>query len=334
MAVQFVAPEQASDTARIQSPGVTVRAPVLDEAYLVYEARLARPGRDFAGHSILPRPIRDVARQRIYFLEITAIQLSMEIAEGRRQIHWQSLPDWTPADNLGFLPAGAGDPAAISGFTKGYSAHYRFPGAATIAFEWDAVEGGRAVKFLPPLPEDQVEVDDDRARWPCFFPSSLGLITTWTEAGQPNLMPCGSTTVISDDPLVLAPCVAYAPINQRYAPRKTLELIRATGRFGCGAAYVDARMLAAIRYAGNVSLAQDPEKPLHAGLEVAADSWAPRLLASPLHLECEVIDEIALGTHVMFLGAVRRMVPRGDLTAHNPLRWSPWATLGPWLSPG
>jgi flavin reductase (DIM6/NTAB) family NADH-FMN oxidoreductase RutF len=186
-----------------------------------------------------------------------------------------------------------------------------------------------AVKHLPPLPSDQVEVDNDRARWPCFFPSSVGMITSWDSSGAPNLMPCGSTTIISRHPLVVSPCVSYAAINDRYAPRRSLESIRRTGRFGCGVPYVSDDIIASIRYAGNISLARDPGKVANAGLALTRNDWAPMLAAMPVHFDCKVVGEVRLGTHIMFLGEVTRIRVRDDVTPANPLTWYPWAEIVP-----
>ena len=186
-----------------------------------------------------------------------------------------------------------------------------------------------AVKHLPPEAADQLEIDNDRARWPCFFPSSVGMITTWAADDRPNLMPCGSTTVLSRDPLVITPCVGYAAINERYAPRLTLELIRKNRTFGCGVPFISERVIAAIKYAGNVSLQTAGDKVARAGLAVAAGGPAPVLTDLPVHFDCEVLDEVRLGTHVMFLGAVTRIRVRPDVSAANPLEWCPWADVRP-----
>ena len=186
-----------------------------------------------------------------------------------------------------------------------------------------------AVKHLPPEAADQVEVDNDRARWPCFFPSSVGMITTWTPDGRPNLMPCGSTTVVSRHPLVITPCVGYAAINERYAPRLTLDLIRKNRAFGCGVPYVSDRVVAAIKLAGNVSLQAAGDKVARTGLGVTRGPLAPVLDDLPVHFDCEVMDEVRLGTHVMFLGAVRRIRVRADVSPANPLEWCPWADVLP-----
>ena len=349
VAVQFLPPGEATDSAmnaitsvpdthtreRITKSGLSTRkaltndAPVFDEAYMVYEASLMKPSRDFDGQPTYEIPWVDVGSHRVYFLEINAIQLRQDIAEGRSQIHWRSLPAWEPGMTLqDHAPADWG--ASANGrYQKGYTPHYSFPSPGTIAFEADSVENGMAVKYLPPLPEDQVEVDNDRARWPCFFPSPVGMITTWADDNVPNLMPCGSTTIVSRHPMVITPCVSYAAINERYAPRSTLDIIRKTGKFGCGVPFINEAVLEGIKYAGNISLAHDPKKLTHAGLEVEPAAWAPVLRALPVHFDCQVVDEVRLGTHIMFLGEVKQIRVRADVTPDNPLEWFPWANLDP-----
>ena len=294
---------------------------------MVYEARLVNPGWDFEGQPIYETPWEDVGSHRIYFLEITAIQLRSDIACGSSQIHWRSLPAWSPKTGPTRVDQHTGPDIFSGRYTKGYTPHYSFPSTGTIGFEADEVNEGMAVKRLPTLPQDQVEVDNDRARWPCFFPSSAGLITTWTDDGLPNLMPCGSTTVISRHPMVITPCVSYAAINQRYAPRASLDLIRKRGRFGCGIPFINSDIIDAIKYCGNISVSIDPDKVSHAGIEVRPEAWAPIVRSIPIHFDCEVVGEIRLGTHIMFLGEVRRIEVRDDVNPDNPLEWYPWADV-------
>ncbi|BAZ24807.1 hypothetical protein NIES4073_57070 [Kalymmatonema gypsitolerans NIES-4073] len=308
---------------------LTSNAPVFGSAYMVYEASLVKPGKDFDGNPIYSQPWIDVGSHRIYFLEINAIQLRKDIAEGRSQILWRSLPAWETQSQLQEAVSVGERPIEDGNYKKGYTPHYAFPSAGTIAFEADTIENGMAVKYLPPLPQDQVEVDNDRARWPCFFPSSVGMITSWSPEGYPNLMPCGSTTIVSRHPLVITPCVSYARINERYAPRASLDIIRRTGKFGCGVPFINDVVIGAIRYAGNISLAKDCQKLPHAGLQVEVDDWAPVLPALPVHFDCQVIGEVTLGTHIMFLGEVRRIRVRPDVTPENPIEWCPWADIVP-----
>lgn len=309
-------------------PGRTVAAPVFRDSYMVYECRLVKPGKDFEGAAINAQPFADVGSHRVFFLEITCIQLRQDIATGRNQIRWRALPKWQPLLDLGFKPGGV-DEAAFSrlGYVKGYNPDYSFPSSGTTAFEADGVADGMAWRALAPLPEDQIEVDNDRARWPCFFPSPVGMITSWAEGGAANIMPCGSTTIISRQPLVVAPCVSYGRINARYAPRQSLDDIRAQGRFGCGVPFLDDNITAAIRYAGNVSIVTDRDKARNSGLNVIAGGPSPILADLPVHFDCKVVGEVLLGTHVMFLGEVERILAREDVTPANPLEWIPWAEL-------
>jgi flavin reductase (DIM6/NTAB) family NADH-FMN oxidoreductase RutF len=155
------------------------------------------------------------------------------------------------------------------------------------------------------------------------------MITSAAADGTPNLMPCGSTTIVSRHPLIIAPCVSYSAINERYAPRATLSLIRRTGSFVCGVPFIHETVLDAIRSAGNVSLASNPGKVRDAGLEVQAGERGPLMPALPVQFECDVVGEIRLGTHIMFLGEARRIRVRSDVTPQNPLRWCPWPTIEP-----
>jgi flavin reductase (DIM6/NTAB) family NADH-FMN oxidoreductase RutF len=329
---EILSSDEASSPDRLRHAGLATSAacesdtPIFDDAHLVYEGRLVQPARDFEARPIFASPWEDIGSHRVYFLEIRAIQLRRDIALGESQICWTSLPSWNPDRRLSRGPRSEVI-AARAAYQKPFTPHYRFPAASTVAFEADEIIAGRAVRRLPHEAAEQVERDNDRARWPCFFPSSVGMITCETPDGRPNLMPCGSTTIVSRHPLIIAPCVSYAAINARYAPRATLEQIRRTGRFGCGVPYIADNVLAAIRYAGNVSWQADPDKIRTAGLTVDTQSCTPRLLDLPIHFDCEVRGELRLGTHIMFLGEVRRISVREDVSSERPLQWNPWAGI-------
>lgn len=309
-------------------PGRSNDAPTFTDAYMAYECRLVAPGRDFDGQPIFAQPYADVGSHRVFFLEINCIQLRQDIAQGASQIAWRGLPLWQPGPQWQSLDATAsGDGLGRLPYVKGYTPHYRFPAKGTTAFEYDGIADGMAYKDLAPLPQDQVEVDNDRARWPCFFPSPVGMITSYSPEGHANIMPCGSTTILSRQPLVVAPAVSYAKVNARYAPRASLDDIRASGRFGCGVPFINDVVVDAIRYAGNVSIRSDADKATHAGLEVIRADGAPILAGLPVHFDCEVTGEIRLGTHILFLGEVRRILVRSDVSPDNPLTWRPWAAV-------
>jgi flavin reductase (DIM6/NTAB) family NADH-FMN oxidoreductase RutF len=309
--------------------GKTVDADIFQCSYMVYEASLVEPGRDFEKREIYSSPWMDMGSHRVYFFEINAIQLREDIARGRSQIHWRALPAWTPAGEMELSGATDQRVEIEDVYLKKFMPHYDFPSPDTIAFEADEFEGGFAIKHLPPLPEDQVEVDNDRARWPSFFPAPVGMITARSPDGLPNVMPCGSTTILSRHPLIVTPCISYAAINERYAPRATLDFILKSGRFGCGVPFIHDAVVDAISYAGSYSFRHDSSKATHAGLAIRDEEWAPVLPALPVHFDCEVVNTTRLGTHYLFQGEVRRIRVRSDLTPENPLEWCGWADIDP-----
>jgi flavin reductase (DIM6/NTAB) family NADH-FMN oxidoreductase RutF len=346
-AVQFLAPgpnlshilsciEKIPDertTERIAATGLATRpalcnaSPVFQHSYLVYEGRLVKPNKDFDGEGIFDSPYTDIGSHRMYFLEVEAIQLREDLASGSGQLLWQSLPQWQPrneerglrAVNWSLRPAGK--------YIKGFTPYYAFPSTNTVAFIADGHAHGMAYKRLPPLVDEQVEVDNDAARWPCFFPSSVGMITTRGVDGQPNVMPCGSTVVVSRSPLSIGIAVGYARINERYSPRASLNNLRHTRRFGCAVAYASLDLAEAIRYLGTSSIADDPSKVESSGLMVMSDVDQPLIPGLPVNFDCRVVHEQRLGTHVLFVGEVERILCRTDVDLDNPLTWSPFAAV-------
>ena len=338
-AVQFIAPGPAQaaamdaiatvpderTTARLAQAGLPVRrgrtvdAPVFEDSFMVYEAQLVEPTVDIEGRKLFERPWADVGSHRIYFFRITAIQLREDIADGRSQVAWRSLPAFTPDGSTAPAPAATGR-RLVNGYVKGYTPNYRFPAAGTIAFQRDYVADGMAVLH----PGDELVRDNDDARWPCFFPQSAGIITSRGPDGQQNVMPCGSTTIVSRHPLVVSPCVSYAAINERYAPRASLDLIRESGWFGCGVPFIDDSVVDAIRYSGNTSLREDLDKLANSGFASEPGERVPLLTSLPIFFECEVVGEEYLGTHLMLFGRVNRIRVSADVSAANALEWCPW----------
>ncbi len=308
--------------------GISISIDAIAEAYMVYEGRLVKPGKDFHGNTIFEKPFMDIGSHRIYYFEITGIQLRSDIANGKTQINWQALAKWRPNNKLLHDSLIRSDePYKHSGYVKSFTPNYFFPSRNTIAFKGDGTKDKFTYKLLPPLAKDQVEVDNDRARWPCFFPSSLGLISTYSKNLEANIMPCGSTTVVSRHPFTIAVCISYANINERYAPRATLSLIRENGHFGCGVGYIDDAITKAICFLGTTSLNDYPKKAFMSGLKIEERPLAPLITTLPIHFECKVISEQKLGTHIIFYGEVVNMLVRKDLTIENPLEWNPWSEL-------
>ena len=305
--------------------GLSNSAPVLNDAFMVYEASFCKPMEDLYGNPIYQEPYVDVGSHRIYFLEVNCIQLREDIAKGRTQIAWNSLPEWTPMRGSQVNREANQSIIDRMRYVKPFTPYYKFPALNTVSFEYEGVADDMAYKHFESFTRAQAEdLDNDKTRWPCFFPSSLGLITSRSADGKPNLMPCGSTTVVARSPFMISPAVTYGGINDRYRARHSLHNIRAQKRFGLGLATINENILNAIRYAGNVSAVDDPEKIRNTGLIFEEGEYAPILRDCPVHFDCEVVGEVKLGTHAMFLGEVKRILVRTDITADNPISWIPW----------
>jgi flavin reductase (DIM6/NTAB) family NADH-FMN oxidoreductase RutF len=298
----------------------------LDAAYLVYEGRLAQPGVSTEGRRIYEEPWLDVGSHRVYFLEVVAIHLKTAIARGQRQVAWHSLPIWEGKEMVA-SPAYDGSALARQPYVKTYTPDYRFPSAGTVAFEPDDTAGDMSIKHLPRLAVDQVVVDNERARWPCFFPSSAGVVTAWQDDGRATAMPCGSSGIVSRLPLTFAACISNSAINERYAPRATLDVVRARQRLGIGVPFSSAQVVRAISYLGNVSARADADKVAHAGLTAIDAATSPVLAELPIHFDCHVTREVNLGTHIMVLAEVDEIHVRRDVTPEHALTWLPWATV-------
>ena len=143
--------------------------------------------------------------------------------------------------------------------------------------------------------------------------------------GRLGGMSCGSTTILARHPLTVAICVSYARINERYAPRGSLDLLDAADRFGCGVPLYRSDVLSAITYLGNVSHRNDSAKVANCGLTMRELGGTVGFAELPVHYDCRIVARVPLGTHCMFLGKVENVLVRADLTPDNPLEWCPWA---------
>jgi flavin reductase (DIM6/NTAB) family NADH-FMN oxidoreductase RutF len=348
VAVQFLEPGKKLDTvmnsianipdektdSRIASTNLSTRKAdtndslVFNDAYLVYEAKFVDQDEDFMGKTILTKPFEKVGSHKVFFLEVNAIQLREDISDGTSQIAWKSLPIWSPSIKKEDGNSDARDELLNKlKYIKGYNPNYHFPSKNTIAFEKDTVKNGMTIKYLPKAKDKGVILDNNRARWPCFFPSPVCFISSWKDENTPNVMPCGSTWAVSRDPFVISPCISYIDINERYAARASYHIIRKNKKFGCSIPYLNQKVIDSIRYMGNMSFTKDPKKVFNAGINIGKSKEFPLLTDMPINYSCEVIGEVYLGTHVMFLGKVNKIYVRSDLNINNPLEWCPWSEV-------
>ena len=214
-------------------------------------------------------------------------------------------------------------------YKKTFTPRYRFPGPNTVAFEGESC-GRMRVLVLPTGPV--YEADNDRARWPCFFPAPLLVITAAAADGRTNMMPCGSTMMVNRHPLTIAACVAYAEINVRYRRRETLAMIEDAGVFGVCVFSDEDRFVEAVNLSGNLSVADGVDKFRRAGLTpiVGRETGTVLVKEAPICYECRLVGTRRLGTHKMLLGEVAAItmdprLARGDAQ----LLWHPLPRIVP-----
>lgn len=311
--------------------GVEEQNPIFSDSFLIYEASLKKTTVALDGNPIFENYFKDIGSHRIYFLEINRIHLNKDISDKNKKIYWKSLPTWTPLQTKNNYEE---EKLIIRNqnlkklkYVKQYNPHYFFPSLDTINFNHNEIRGARVINSLPPVAAEQIEVDNDKARWPCFFPSSLGIITLFDLEGRVSAMPCGSTTIVSRFPLVISICVSYSRINERYAPRKTLDFLFKQDYFGCGVPYIDQEILEAINYLGNISYREDNDKFYNSGLTAINIGNTPLIEQLPIHFDCKIINKIPLGTHIMFFGEVKNIFLRNDVTFTNPFVWNPYTNV-------
>jgi hypothetical protein len=101
MSAIATAPDRDTHT-RIRRSTLTTRgavtndAPVFDDAYLVYEASLARPSLDFSGGRIYDTPGGRREPSRLFPGDQRDPASRRHRGRTARQIHWRSLPAWQP----------------------------------------------------------------------------------------------------------------------------------------------------------------------------------------------------------------------------------------------
>ena len=214
-------------------------------------------------------------------------------------------------------------------YKKTFTPRYRFPGPNTVAFQ--GRRRGRMRALV--LPRGPVyEADNDRARWPCFFPAPLLVITVVAEDGRFNMMPCGSTMMVNRHPLTIAASIAYAEINVRYRRRETLEMIERAGVFGVCVFSDQEHFVEAVNLSGNLSIADGIDKFRDAGLTPLRGRETGTVLVkeAPVCYECRLAEARRLGTHKMLFGEVLAVtldqrIARGD----TRLLWHPLAKIVP-----
>lgn len=299
---------------------------VIETAYVAYDVESAVPHQDMYGNLVNQTFEHAVGSHALFLMEVRRILLLSNIAAGRQRVLWRSLASWQ-TDMLW----GEGIATETQGkYTKGYTTKYFFPDPGARPYDGREEFHEYSVLAIERANASAPEMDPDKARWPCFFPSSVGMISTRGIDGIDNVTPCGSTAVVGRFPLTFSVCMAYAEFNERYTKRGCITALEETGKFGCGVPFDSPEMVRVIRHLGNTSIQDFPDKVKRSGATLADENIAgvvPVIRQLPVHFDFSIISQIKMGSHIMFLGRVERILVRRKVMPKNPIVWSPWAQI-------
>lgn len=170
---------------------------------------------------------------------------------------------------------------------------------------------------------EQIKLNNNQAKWPIFFPSSLGIIGS-SKNNKPNFMPCGSTFVVSRFPMTIGIAISHSKINERYRFRNTLNNIIKNKKFTVGVPFNNAKLIKWINFMGNITSVDHPKKMDFMNFNYKKNNYGPYLNEIPITLMCESVKKIKMKTHTLIIGKIKKYF----ISKENFLfKWSPFANL-------
>lgn len=151
------------------------------------------------------------------------------------------------------------------------------------------------------------KLTSDQAKWPIFFPSSVGIIGSLDDNKNSNFMPCGSTTVVNRHPFQFAVAVSHLNNNLRYRKRYSLKNILKRKKITLGVPYSSSGILRMINYMGNVSKMNFNEKINNVKFEMSKCNYGPIFNELPITYGCELYKKIKLKTHTLLIFTVKKV---------------------------
>lgn len=123
------------------------------------------------------------------------------------------------------------------------------------------------------------------------FATSVNVITTWGDGGNPCGMTATAFSSVSLEPLLVLACINRSA--------RTYEHVASAGRFAVNILGSAAREIA------DYCARPGGEKTLDPSWLAAADRWAsPALAGALVVLDCEVDQNLNAGTHAVLIGRV------------------------------
>ena len=135
-----------------------------------------------------------------------------------------------------------------------------------------------------------------------LYPVPAVMVSCGRENEKPNIITVAWAGTVCSDPAMLS--VSIRPERYSY------DIIRETGEFVVN--LVTKELVFATDYCG-VKSGRDVDKYKEMGLTPLASQKvkAPGIAESPVNIECKVVQELALGSHTMFVGEVVNVTVEG-----------------------
>jgi len=170
------------------------------------------------------------------------------------------------------------------------------------------------------------KLNNDEAKWPIFFPSSLGIIGSFDKKKKINFMPCGSTTVVNRYPFLFAVSISHRKFNKRYDLRYSLKNILDKGIATIGVPFNNLSLIKFINYMGNTSKFSSPNKIINTKFNFKITKFGPILTEIPINFGCKVFKVIKFNTHKVIIFKVNKIIYSKRFN-NTEFKWSPTTTF-------
>lgn len=241
----------------------------------------------------------------------------------KKNICWKPLPNLKK--NLNFLYENdKKDNQRIKNFKNNYK--YRFnlknPNYLRIVKHKNFYE-----VFLKKIDLSKKTLNDEQAKWPFFFPTSLGIISSIDKSNnQFNVMPCGSTHIISRAPFSIGIAISKLQYNNRYKLRSSLLNISNNNKFVCSVPFASKDLIKFINYSGNVSAFDNVDKISSIKLNTLKCKYGLLFRELPFNYLCKVRKIVKLKSHSYIIASVEETwIP--IQFRKNSLIWQPTASI-------
>ena len=237
----------------------------------------------------------------LVFLDIEKILINNHLKKNK--ILWQSLPKYNGKNDFNFIINK--NQKYYKGFTDKYLYQTNFKN-----LNYRKIKNKKEFTeiFLKKFKSKNIKkLNPEEAKWPIFFPSSVGIVGSKINNHNFNFMPCGSTTVVNRFPFQFATSISHLNYNIRYRKRFSLSAILKNKKITLGIPFSNKEVLKMINYMGNVSKFDYDEKISNTIFKKKLSKYGPVLKDLPVTYGCILNDKINFLTHTLLIFEVKKI---------------------------